>query len=88
MGNIFGLMQILGMARSNPQQAVLATLQQGLQTGRINQQQYDLLAGQLQNGANPTQIIQQMLNSGMVNQQQYEEARQSAGSFGGGGRNT
>lgn len=83
MGNIYGLMQILGMVKSNPQQAVLATLQQGLQSGRINQQQYNLLAGQLQNGANPTQIIQQMLNSGMVNQQQYEQARQSAGSFGG-----
>ena len=38
MGNIFSLMQILGMVKSNPQQAVLATLQQGLQTGRINQQ--------------------------------------------------
>lgn len=88
MGNIFTLMQILGMAKSNPQQAVFATLQQGLQSGRINQQQYDLLAGQLQNGANPTQIIQQMLNSGMVNQQQYEDARQSAGSLTGGGGKT
>ena len=81
MGNFMGIMQVLGMAKSNPQQAVLATLQQGLQTGRINQQQYSLLAGQLQNGANPTQIIQQMLNSGMVNQQQYEDARQNAGMF-------
>lgn len=78
MGNIMGLMQILGMAKSNPQQAVLTTLQQGLQSGRINQQQYNLLAGQLQNGANPTMIIQQMLNSGMVSQQQYEDARQNA----------
>lgn len=78
MANILNLMQILGMVKTNPQQAVLATLQQGLQTGRINQQQYDLLAGQLQNGANPTAIIQQMLNSGMVNQQQYEDARQNA----------
>lgn len=81
MGNILNLMQILGMVKTNPQQAVLATLQQGLQSGRINQQQYDLLAGQLQNGVNPTQIIQQMLNSGMVNQQQYENARQNAGMF-------
>ena len=79
MGNVFSLMQILGMAKSNPQQAVLATLQQGFNAGRINKQQYDLLAGQLQNGVNPTQIIQQMLNSGMVNQQQYEDARQNAG---------
>ena len=78
MGNIMGLMQILGLAKQNPQQAVLATLQGGLQSGRINQQQYDLLAGQLQNGANPTMIIQQMLNSGMVSQQQYENARQNA----------
>lgn len=81
MGNVMGLMQILGMAKSNPQQAVLATLQQGLQTGRLNKQQYDLLAGQLQNGVNPTAIIQQMLNSGMVNQQQYEDARRNAGIF-------
>lgn len=81
MGNILSMMQILGMVKSNPQQAVLATLQQGLQTGRINQQQYNLLAGQLQNGANPTAIIQQMLNSGMVNQQQYEDARQNVGMF-------
>lgn len=81
MGNMFNIMQILGMAKSNPQQAVIATLQQGLQSGRINQQQYDLLSNQLQNGANPTAIIQQMLNSGMVNQQMYEQARQSAGMF-------
>lgn len=85
MGNIMSLMQILGMAKTNPQQAVLATLQQGLQSGRINQQQYNLLAGQVQNGANPTMIIQQMLNSGMANQQMYEDARRSAGSFSGGG---
>lgn len=81
MGNIMNLMQILGLAKQNPQQAVAATLQTGFQNGRINQQQYDLLMGQLQNGVNPTQIIQQMLNSGMVNQQQYESARQSAGMF-------
>ena len=71
-------MQILGMARTNPQQAVMVTLQQGLNNGKINKQQYDLLSGQLQNGANPTLIIQQMLNSGMVNQQQYETARQDS----------
>lgn len=82
MGNIMNIIQILGMARRNPQEAVAATLQQGLQNGRISQQQYNLLIGQLQNGVNPTQIIQQMLNTGMVNQQQYEEARQNAGMFG------
>lgn len=78
MGNLLNIMQILGMVKTNPQQAVLATLQQGLQSGRINQQQYDLLAGQLQSGANPTAIIQQMLNTGMVSQSQYEDARQNA----------
>ena len=81
MGNIMNVMQILGMAKQNPQQAVMATLRQGLQNGRINQMQYNMLSSQLQNGANPTAIIQQMLNSGMVNQQQYESARQSANNF-------
>lgn len=81
MGNIMNLMQIIGMARQNPQQAVMNILQQGYQNGSINKQQYDLLMGQLQNGANPNMIIQQMLNSGMVNQQMYESARQQAGSF-------
>lgn len=81
MGNLMNFMQILGLARQNPQQAVMNLLQNGLQNGRINQQQFDLLSGQLQNGANPTMIIQQMLNSGMVNQQQFEDARQNAGMF-------
>lgn len=81
MGNIFNLLSIIGMAKQNPQQAVMSMLQQGYQSGSINQQQYDLLMGQLQNGANPNMIIQQMLNSGMVNQQMYESARQQAGSF-------
>ena len=81
MGNLMNIMQVLGLARQNPQQAVMNLLQTGLQNGRINQQQFDLLSGQLQNGANPTMIIQQMLNSGMVNQQMYEDARQNAGMF-------
>lgn len=81
MGNIFNLLSIIGMAKRNPQQAVMSMLQQGYQSGSVNQQQYDLLMGQLQNGANPNMIIQQMLNSGMVNQQMYESARQQAGSF-------
>lgn len=81
MGNIFNLLSIIGMAKQNPQQAVMSMLQQGYQSGSVNQQQYDLLMGQLQNGANPNMIIQQMLNSGMVNQQMYESARQQAGSF-------
>ena len=82
MGNMMNIMQILGMARQNPQQAVMLTLQQGFSNGQINKQQYDLLASQLQNGANPTAIIQQMMNNGMVNQQMYENARQQAGFFG------
>ena len=81
MGNIMNLIQIIGMARQNPQQAVMNILQQGFQNGSINKQQYDLLMNQLQNGANPNMIIQQMLNSGMVTQSQYESARQNAGMF-------
>lgn len=81
MANLMNMMQILGMAKRNPQQAVMATLQQGLQNGQINQMQYNMLSSQLQSGANPNAIIQQMLNSGMVNQQQYETARQSANNY-------
>lgn len=81
MGNIMNLLNIIGMAKQNPQQAVMNMLQQGFQNGSVNKQQYDLLMGQLQNGANPNIIIQQMLNSGMVNQQMYESARQQAGVF-------
>lgn len=81
MGNFLNMMQVIGMARQNPQQAVMTLLQQGYQSGSINPQQYNLLMNQLQNGANPGMIIQQMLNSGMVSQSQYESARQSAGAF-------
>lgn len=81
MGNLLNMMQVIGMARQNPQQAVMTILQQGYQNGSINPQQYNLLMNQLQNGANPGMIIQQMLNSGMVSQSQYESARQSAGAF-------
>lgn len=81
MGNILNIIQILGMAKQNPQQAAMSLLEQGYQSGRINQQQYNLLQSQLQNGANPSAIIQQMMNSGMVNQQQYENARQQANMF-------
>lgn len=81
MGNIVNLIQIIGMAKQNPQQAVMNMLQTGFDNGSINRQQYDLLMNQLQNGANPNMIIQQMLNSGMATQQMYESARQSAGAF-------
>ena len=81
MGNLLNMMQVIGMARQNPQQAVMSLLQQGYQSGSINPQQYNLLMNQLQNGANPGMIIQQMLNSGMVSQSQYESVRQSAGAF-------
>lgn len=81
MGNLLNMVQVIGMARQNPQQAVMTLLQQGYQSGSINPQQYNLLMNQLQNGANPGMIIQQMLNSGMVSQSQYESARQSAGAF-------
>ena len=80
-GNIGGLMQLLGMARQNPQQATMQLLQQAFQNGKVNQQQYSMLMNGIQTGMNPNGIIQQMLNSGMINQQQYESARQSAGMF-------
>lgn len=77
-GNLLG---ILGMARQNPQQAVMGMLQQAYNSGRINQGQFQTLSSSLSNGANPNVIIQQMLNSGVVSQQQYEAARQQAASF-------
>lgn len=80
-GNIGGLMSLLGMAKQNPQQAIMQLLQQGFQNGKVNQQQYSMLMNGVQSGMNPNTIIQQMLNSGMVSQQQYETARQGAGMF-------
>ena len=80
-GMLNNLVSIMGMARRNPQQAVMQLLQQGVQNGRINQQQYSMLMNGMQNGGNPNQIIQQMLNSGMVSQQDYESARQDAATF-------
>lgn len=77
--NLFGL---LGMARRNPQQAVMGMLQQAYSSGRINQAQYQALSNSIANGVNPNTIIQQMLNSGIVSQQQYEDARNSAASYG------
>lgn len=81
MANFMEMLQLLNMARQNPQQLAATLLQQGYQRGSINRQQYELLMNQLQNGASPNQIIQQMLNSGMVSQDQFESARQSAGLF-------
>ena len=81
MGNLVNMIQIIGLARQNPQQAVMTILNNGLQSGRINHQQYDLIMNQMQNGANPNQIIQQLMNTGMINQQQYESARQNAEMF-------
>ena len=81
MGMFGNFAQIIGMAKRNPQQAVMSLLRQGVQNGRINQQQYNMLINSLQSGGNPTQIIQQMLNSGVVSQQDYEAARQNVGMF-------
>lgn len=81
MANFMEMLQLINMARQNPQQLAATLLQQGYQRGSINRQQYELLMNQLQNGASPNQIIQQMLNSGMVSQDQFESARQSAGLF-------
>ena len=80
-GNFINFMNYLGIMRQNPQQAVLNLLQQGVNNGRINQQQYTALASAIQNGANPNQIIQQLMSSGAVTQQDYETARQGAAMF-------
>lgn len=80
--NYIQFMQMIGVMRQNPQQAVMNLLQQGLNSGRINQQQYNAVASGLQNGVNPNQLIQQVMSSGMVSQQDYEFARQSANMFG------
>lgn len=81
MGNLLNFMQIVGLARQNPQQAALTILQSGLRNGNINKQQYDFLMSQIQNGVNPNDIIQQMMNAGLINQQMYETARQNAKNF-------
>ena len=80
-GNFINFMNYLGVMRQNPQQAVLNLLQQGLNNGKINQQQYSVLTSSIQNGANPNVIIQQLLNTGAVSQQDYETARQGAAAF-------
>lgn len=81
MGNLLNFMQIVGLARQNPQQAALTILNNGLRNGNINKQQYDFLMSQVQNGVNPNDIIQQMMNAGLINQQMYEAARQDAKNF-------
>ena len=81
-GNFINFMNYLGVMRQNPQQAVINLLQQGVNNGKINQQQYNALASSIQNGANPNQIIQQLMNSGAVSQQDYETARPGAAMFG------
>lgn len=81
MGNLLNFMQIVGLARQNPQQAALTILNNGLRNGNINKQQYDFLMSQVQNGVNPNDIIQQMMNAGLINQQMYEAARQNANNF-------
>ena len=81
MGNLLNFMQIVGLARQNPQQAALTILNNGLRNGNINKQQYDFLMSQVQNGVNPNDIIQQMMNAGLINQQMYETARQNAKNF-------
>lgn len=80
-GNFIEFMRMIGVLRQNPQQAVMGLMQQGLNSGRINQQQYNVITTSLQNGANPNQLIQQLLNTGTVTQQDYEAARQDASMF-------
>ncbi len=80
-GNFIEFMRMIGVMRQNPQQAVMDLMQQGLNSGRISQQQYNAIATPLQNGANPNQLIQQLLNTGTVTQQDYEAARQNASMF-------
>jgi hypothetical protein len=82
--NFIQFMQMMGVMRQNPQQAALNLLQQGVQNGRVSQEQYNTVASGIQNGLNPNQIIQQMMNSGMISQSDYEQARQGAAMFNGG----
>jgi hypothetical protein len=79
--NYIQFMQMIGVMRQNPQKAAMDLLQQGLNSGRINQQQYNAVASGIQNGANPNALIQQLMNSGIVSQQDYESARQDANLF-------
>lgn len=79
--NYIQFMQMIGVMRQNPQKAAMDLLQQGLNSGRINQQQYNAVVSGIQNGANPNQLIQQLMSSGMVSQQDYEFARQNANLF-------
>lgn len=79
--NYIQFMQMIGVMRQNPQKAAMDLLQQGLNSGRINQQQYNAVVSGIQNGANPNQLIQQLMSSGMVSQQDYEAARQNANLF-------
>ena len=77
-GNFINFMNSIGVMRQNPQQIVLNLLQQGLNNGRIDQRQYNILAASIQNGSNPNTIIQQLMSTGAVSQQEYESARQDA----------
>lgn len=79
--NYIQFMQMIGVMRQNPQKAAMDLLQHGLNSGRINQQQYNAVVSGIQNGANPNQLIQQLMSSGMVSQQDYEFARQNANLF-------
>lgn len=75
------ILNLIGLARSNPQQLAMTILQQAYEQRRINPMQFQMLSDSLQNGTNPNAIIQQMLNSGMVSQQDYENARQQSNQF-------
>lgn len=81
--NFVNLLSFLGMARQNPQQAVMNMLQQAYNSGRINQGQFQAMSESITSGANPNVVIQQLLNNGLVSQQQYENARQQAASLNG-----
>lgn len=80
-GNFINFMNSIGVMRQNPQQIVLNLLQQGLNNGRIDQRQYNILSASIQNGSNPNTIIQQLMSTGAVSQQEYESARQNAAVF-------
>ena len=77
-GNFINFMSFMGAMKNNPQQAAMTLLQQGLNSGRINQQQYNTIISGLQNGASPNAMIQQLMNTGIVSQQDYELAKQGA----------
>ena len=61
---------MLGVMRQNPQQAAMNLLQQGLNSGRINQQQYNAVVSGIQNGDHQP-VSKRRIQGVFGNRQQY-----------------